>query len=75
MEEFLTVQQAADRKGVKLPTIYKAIREGRLASHKVLGRVGLRPSDVDAYEPGSYGEAKRSHIKRGPVKKEMVAAE
>lgn len=54
VEEYLTPQEAAERKGVTLQTIYKAIERGLLPSSRVLGRVSMRVADVDAYEPGNY---------------------
>ena len=66
MIDYLTPKQAAERKGVALPTIYKAIERGLLPSVRVLDRVALRVADVDAYTPGSYGGIKRTVIRRGP---------
>ena len=49
MEQYLTVAQAADRRGVSRETIYQAIKAGRLPVAMRLGRhAALRPSDVDA---------------------------
>ena len=66
MDEYLTPRQAAERKGVSVPTIYKAIERGVLPSERVLDRVAVRIADVDAYQPGSYGGIKRTVRKRGP---------
>lgn len=66
MDDYLTPRQAAERKGVSVPTIYKAIERGALPSVRVLDRVALRPADVEAYEPGSYGCVKRAVRRRGP---------
>jgi excisionase family DNA binding protein len=55
MEDLITVEAAAVLKGVSVATLYKAIREGRLPSQRVLGRVGLRPADVAAFEPKRGG--------------------
>jgi len=55
MENLMTVEEAAALKGVSIATLYKAIREGRLPSQRVLGRVGLLRADVEAYEPQRGG--------------------
>lgn len=66
MTEFITPRQAAERKSVTVQAIYKAIERGHLPSVRVLDRVALRPADVDAYQPGSYGGIKRTVKRRGP---------
>ncbi len=66
MDDYLTPRQAAQRKGVSVPTIYKAIERGSLASVRLLDRVALHVADVDAYEPGSYNGVKRTVKRRGP---------
>ena len=66
MTDYITPKQAAELKGVSVPTIYKAIERGRLPSVRVLDRVALRIADVDAYRPGSYGGIQRTVIRRGP---------
>lgn len=66
MEDYLTPKQAAERKGVAVPTIYKAIERGQLPSVRILDRVALRVADVEAYTPGSYGGVTRTVRKRGP---------
>lgn len=54
-DELLTVQEVADRKGITRLAVYKAIREGRLPKHTVLGRVVVKVADADAYTPGRGG--------------------
>ena len=66
MNDYLTPKQAAERKGVSVPTIYKAIERGALPFERVLDRVAVRVADVDAYQPGSYGGIKRTVKRRGP---------
>ncbi|HEX9998608.1 MAG TPA: helix-turn-helix domain-containing protein [Abditibacterium sp.] len=51
MDEYLTVSQVASLKGVSLKAVYKAVSEGRLSSTRILGRMGLRPADVEAWVP------------------------
>jgi excisionase family DNA binding protein len=64
--QYLTPREAAERKGVAVASIYKAIERGQIPSVRVLGRVALRVGDVEAYQPGSYGENKRDYRPRGP---------
>ena len=42
MNDYLTPKQAAEHKGVSVPTIYKAIERGVLPSERVLDRVAVR---------------------------------
>lgn len=65
MEEFLTIREAAARKGVAPSTIYNAIERGDIDSVNVLGRIAVRPADLDKYEPGSYAGTKRHSKPRG----------
>ncbi len=74
MTDYITPQQAAKHKGVTVQAIYKAIERGVLPSVRVLDRVALRPVDVDAYQPGSYGGVKRTIIRRGPGRTPKVFA-
>lgn len=49
--KLITPQQAAELRSVSRPAIYAAIAEGRLASVRVLGRIGVREADALAYQP------------------------
>jgi excisionase family DNA binding protein len=69
VDEYITVKEAAARKDVTESAISKAIRENRLPATSILGRVALRPEDVDRYEFGSYGEHKRTSKPRGTGRK------
>lgn len=51
MDEYLTVSQVAALKAVSHKAVYKAVSEGRLPSTRVLGRIGLKPTDVEAWVP------------------------
>jgi excisionase family DNA binding protein len=50
-QELLTVEQAAERRGVAPTTIYKAVADGRLPAQRLFGRVLIRIADADAFEP------------------------
>ena len=69
MEEYVTPKQAAERKGVSVQAIYRAIERGELPSVEILGRKALLPADVENYKPGSYGGVERTRKRRGPIKK------
>jgi len=58
--EIYSVQQAARRKQVSVSTVYKAMRDGKLPSVSVLGRKGIRLTDIDAWSPAAHGGARRS---------------
>jgi len=53
--EYLTVKQAANRAGKAPITVYKAVEAG-LAHKRILGRILLRPEDVDARWPQDDSE-------------------
>jgi excisionase family DNA binding protein len=55
VSEIISVSAAARRAGVSTAAIYKAIREGRLAAHKILDKVALDMEDLDAFQFRSYG--------------------
>ncbi len=56
---FVSVKEAAQRKGVSLSTIYKAMRAGKLAGVPVLGRTALRLADVEVWTPSAHGGSRR----------------
>lgn len=45
----ITVKDAALRLGCKPSSLYLAVQEGRLPCVRILGRIGLRETDVDEY--------------------------
>lgn len=49
----LTVSEAANELGVSREAVYKAIREGRLTSVMVLGKIGIERKTLKAYSPGA----------------------
>jgi type I restriction enzyme M protein len=58
-EELLTSREAADRKGVTIQAIYKAIERGELPFTRVHERIVIRALDVEAYQPHNYGGRSR----------------
>ena len=70
-EEMITVKAAAERKGCKVATVYKAIKDGRLPHTLILDRVALRPSDVDAWQPDKWG-GQRENQKGRPKKQDAA---
>ena len=49
--QLVTVKDAAREKGISREAIYQAIQDGRLKTRKVLGKIGVLRSSLDAYEP------------------------
>lgn len=49
--QLVTVKDAAREKGISREAIYQAIQDGRLKTRKVLGKIGILRSSLDAYEP------------------------
>lgn len=53
--ELLSAAQVAALKGVSEATVYRAVREGRLRSVHVLGRVGVEPGAAQVWQPSTHG--------------------
>lgn len=53
-EKLLTVNEAAQLKGVTRAAIYAAVKDQRLPHVVVLGHIGLREQDVKAWTPLKY---------------------
>jgi excisionase family DNA binding protein len=74
-ENYLTISDAAERRGVSIAAVYKAIREERISKEKILGRVVVKKDEIDAYPFGSYTPKEtgekivRAHKERGPGRK------
>ncbi len=77
MKGYLTVAEAAERKSVTPAAIYAAIKDGRLESVKMLGRIALKEKDVDAYVPLPKDARKGVRYSRrpGPTGQRQGAAE
>lgn len=52
--KLLTVAEAAKLKGVSRSAVYAAIADGRLPHVLILGHMGVKESDVRAWEPVKY---------------------
>ncbi len=50
-EEYLTIKEAAELKGVPVQTLYKAIERGKLTPETVFGKIVLPRAQVEAYTP------------------------
>ena len=60
---FISVAEAAARKGVSRSAIYKAIATGRLQAHSILGKVALRERDVEKWQTSAVaGRLKGSRL-------------
>lgn len=55
MGDFLTVQQFAKRIGVEDATVYIAIKEARVQSIKILGRLGIPVSELRRFKRRKNG--------------------
>jgi hypothetical protein len=53
MTDMLSVAQAAAAKGITRQAIYLAIKQDRLSSHVINGRLLVRRQDLDAYTPAA----------------------
>lgn len=50
-DQFLSVSQVAQLKGVSRNAVYKAVSEKRLPSQQIVGHIALRVADVEAWNP------------------------
>jgi excisionase family DNA binding protein len=50
-EEMVTAAEAAKLKGIHIKSLYLAIQTGRLPATKYYGRVLIKRSDLDAWQP------------------------
>lgn len=51
----LTIAEVAQRKGVRVSTIYEAVKAGRLPSRQVLGKTVITEADCDAWQKQDRG--------------------
>lgn len=74
LKGLLTIPEAAALKGVSLSTVYKAVREGRLRTQRVLGRNVLRSEDVRDWSPSGHGGLRRPKSERALSSPDLVLA-
>ena len=55
MEEYLTIKQAAELLGITRQTVYQAIQANRLPATRMLERVVVTRTDVEAYQQRTAG--------------------
>ena len=63
VEMYCTIQDGAKMLKVTRPTVYRMIRDGELARHKVLGRPALKVAQIKrilAQEPKRNGSVKEN---------------
>ena len=49
--DLLTVQEAAKELGITRQALYQAVREGRLKTIKILGKIGVPSDELRNYTP------------------------
>ena len=54
MPQYLTVAEAAKLKNVTTSAVYLAVQEKRLPHTRILGKIALKPRDVEKWTPISY---------------------
>ena len=52
-DDYLSVPQVAQLKGVSRSAVYKAVQEARLPSVRLVGRPAIKRSDAVAWVPGT----------------------
>lgn len=62
MTQLLTLREASERLSIKVPTVRKWIREGRIASIKIGKVVRISTEDVEALIQESYRLAQNWRI-------------
>jgi len=51
--KLVSVSDAAKEKGISREAVYQAIQQGRLKVKRVLGKIGIIRSSLDAYQPNA----------------------
>jgi len=59
-KSFISITEAAERKGVHYQTVRRAIRRGNLSATKIGGGVLIAITDLDGWQP-KYDHAPRIH--------------
>jgi len=59
LASLLTAQEAAERKRVSLATVYKAVRDGKLATVRSSGRLMFEDIEVRRWTPSTHGGPRR----------------
>lgn len=55
MDDFVTVTEAANMRGVSRAAIHELVQRGRLRSKRMFGRILLYRSEVESFEKGKPG--------------------
>jgi excisionase family DNA binding protein len=55
MNDFVTVAEAAELRGVSRAAIHELVQRGRLRSERMLGRVLLYRNEIEAFEKDKPG--------------------
>lgn len=71
-DQFLSVSQVAQLKGVSRNAVYKAVNEKRLPSTQLVGYIALRVSDVEAWIPRER-TGRRQGVKPSEDTKQRIA--
>ena len=66
-DKWISIAEAARIKGVQRPSIYAAIKEGRIRAAEIGGRSVVLRQDVEAYVPRAY-QGIRTNIRPDGVK-------
>jgi excisionase family DNA binding protein len=72
MAELLTINEAAQLRGVTPAAISELVRRGRLAAVEMFGRKLLRRTDVTEFNPAQgwpKGKARKTASAKGPAKR------
>lgn len=68
---YVSVQEAANLKGVSRTTVYKAIAQGLLSAETVMGKTGLRRKDVEGWQPERKTGRRKGTVLSQEVKKRI----
>lgn len=72
--DLLTPAQAAELKGVSRTAVYSAIAEDRLPHVRMLGRLAVKRSDLEAWKPVRYAGRPRGFTVSTEVRAKMSQA-
>ncbi len=76
MPGYISVSEAAKRKGMSRSAMYQAVAEGRIPHVMLVGKIALKEKDVDAYEPLPNDQRKGVSLKaRRPARRRSKGVE
>jgi excisionase family DNA binding protein len=74
-DEYLSVPQVAQLKGVSRSAVYKAVQEARLASVRLVGHTAIKRADAVAWVPGTRMGRRQGQVVSEQTKAKISASQ